>query len=67
MENVLLSCGKPRVEHIHRRDVNNLLWQFIQGRKYVDAESNLATSGGRPLLLNLENYNASGGENDCVS
>ncbi len=42
-----------RLEIIHRRSVQNLLWQFSPVREYLEAESMLAASGVTPLLVKL--------------
>ncbi len=60
-----ISCGKNGDEEVRdwhqgtgaASSVDNLLWQFIPVRAYSNAERKLATSGGTPLLVSLENMN----------
>ncbi len=64
-------CVQSKFECSHVCSGHNILWQFVPVRDYSNAERMLATTGLKPLLVNLQSMtskpNAGGGSKDCVT
>ncbi len=61
-------CIQSELEYLHGWNVQNLLWQLVPVRDYLNAERMLTATGFTPLLVNLESMtaklNAGGGSKD---
>ncbi len=64
-------CVQSKFECLHGCCDHNILWQFVPVRDNSKAERMLATTGLKPMLVNLQSMtskpNAGEGSKDCVT